>query len=159
MVDYQLLARRGDTHCFGNIRMKSLFLTIAIMGLGGCASIVDGSSQSLSVKTTSGATDVAGSQCSLTNNKGTWYITTPGSVTVHRSYDALNVKCDHKGYISNTVSTESATKGMAFGNILFGGIIGAGVDMSTGAAYDYPNPIIVPLTPGKVAGSEAAPTS
>jgi hypothetical protein len=28
---------------------------------------------------------------------------------------------------------------MAFGNILFGGVIGAGVDVYNGAAYDYPN--------------------
>lgn len=35
----------------------------------------------------------------------------------------------------------SKTKGMAFGNIVFGGVIGAGVDMADGAAYDYPNEI------------------
>jgi hypothetical protein len=34
---------------------------------------------------------------------------------------------------------------MAFGNILFGGFIGAGVDMSTGAAYDYPDLIHVAM--------------
>ena len=32
---------------------------------------------------------------------------------------------------------------MAFGNILFGGVIGAGVDIATGAAYDYPELIVV----------------
>jgi hypothetical protein len=35
--------------------------------------------------------------------------------------------------------------GLAFGNILFGGLIGAAVDVGTGAAYDYPSPIIVNL--------------
>lgn len=35
---------------------------------------------------------------------------------------------------------------MAFGNLLFGGVIGAGVDIGTGAAYDYPNLISVPFT-------------
>jgi hypothetical protein len=30
--------------------------------------------------------------------------------------------------------------------------------MSTGAAYDYPNPIVVPLTPGKTAKADS-PTS
>jgi hypothetical protein len=139
--------------------MRSLLLVVTLVGLGGCASIVDGSSQSLSVKTVADGSDVAGSQCSLTNNKGSWYVTAPGTVTIHRSYDALNVKCDHDGYTSNTVSTDSATKGMAFGNLLFGGLIGAGVDMSTGAAYDYPNVITVPLTPAKVAKSSGAPTS
>ena len=40
---------------------------------------------------------------------------------------------------------KSFTKGMAFGNILFGGIIGAGVDISTGAAFDYPSLISVQM--------------
>jgi hypothetical protein len=34
---------------------------------------------------------------------------------------------------------------MAFGNIIAGGIIGAGVDIHTGAAYDYPVSISVLL--------------
>jgi len=34
---------------------------------------------------------------------------------------------------------------MAFGNIIAGGIIGAGIDMSTGAAYDYPSLITVEM--------------
>ncbi|KFI09060.1 hypothetical protein JN27_00380 [Massilia sp. BSC265] len=28
---------------------------------------------------------------------------------------------------------------MAFGNIIFGGVVWAGVDVASGAAYDYPN--------------------
>jgi hypothetical protein len=38
-------------------------------------------------------------------------------------------------------------KSIAFGNILFGGVIGAGVDMASGAAYDYPTVISVLMTP------------
>jgi hypothetical protein len=139
--------------------MKGYLWLAALVGLGGCASIVDGSNQSLSVKTVSSGADLAGSQCTLTNNKGTWYVTTPGSVTIHRSYDAVNVKCEHDGYVAATASSDSTTKGMAFGNILFGGLIGAGVDMSTGAAYDYPNPIIVPMMPAKIVKSDDFPRS
>jgi hypothetical protein len=35
--------------------------------------------------------------------------------------------------------------GVAFCNILAGGIIGAAVDMSSGAAYKYPAQVIVPM--------------
>ena len=35
---------------------------------------------------------------------------------------------------------------MAFGNILIGGVIGVGVDVATGAAYDYPDLITVQMT-------------
>ncbi len=145
--------------------MSKNLLTITILGslllTTGCASIVDGSSQSLSVTTISGGTTVSGAQCQLNNNKGTWFVDTPGSVTVHRSYDALNVACTDPGYTANVVSIKSSTKAMAAGNILFGGIIGVGVDMGTGAAYDYPGLITVPMTavPSPVAGVVPKPVS
>jgi hypothetical protein len=127
----------------------NLIRFVPLLALGACASILDGSSQSLSVKTVSSGNDVAGAQCSLTNDKGVWYVVSPGSVTVHRSYDPLNVKCEFNGYTPNTGAVPSGTKGLAFGNILFGGLIGAAVDVGTGSAYDYPNPIIVNLQPAK----------
>jgi hypothetical protein len=34
---------------------------------------------------------------------------------------------------------------MMFGNILAGGIIGGAIDAGTGAGYDYPTTITVPL--------------
>jgi hypothetical protein len=35
---------------------------------------------------------------------------------------------------------------MLAGNIIFGGVIGGGVDVATGAAYDYPALITNPLS-------------
>ncbi|MDD4936522.1 MAG: hypothetical protein PHT60_12195 [Acidiphilium sp.] len=124
------------------------FLPLVILfPIVGCASIVDGTRQTLSVETISDGQSVAGAQCSLKSNKGTWFVNTPGTVSVHRGYDKLNVKCAKSGYQPGIEAVASSTKGMAFGNILFGGIIGAGVDMSTGAAYDYPDLIKVPIQP------------
>ncbi len=125
--------------------MRNFVMLLGVFGLGACASIVDGSSQSLSVKTVSKGSELVAASCEMKNDKGVWFVTTPGSVTVHRSVEDMNVKCSHDGYSPNILSVKSATKAMAFGNILFGGIIGAGVDISTGAAYDYPNPIVVDL--------------
>jgi len=48
---------------------------------------------------------------------------------------------------------------MAFGNIIFGGVIGAGVDISTGAAYDYPSLITVMMGKSGVAVSPHAPAA
>jgi phosphoketolase len=48
------------------------------------------------------------------------------------------VTCDKSGMPTTTASFKSSTKGMLAGNIIFGGAIGAGVDMASGAAYDYP---------------------
>ncbi len=70
----------------------------------------------------------------------------------------MSVKCSKAGYVTNVTSVQSATEGMAFGNILFGGLIGAGVDMSTGAAYDYPNPITIELQPVVIKQGAPPPT-
>lgn len=134
-----------------------LAIAAATLALSGCASIVGGTNQSLSVDTVSNGAEIAGAQCALANDRGTWFVTTPGTVTVHRSYDALNVKCTDTGYQPAVVTSASSTKGMAFGNILFGGLIGAGVDMSTGAAYDYPKLITVPMTPTTIPAPMPAP--
>lgn len=88
---------------------------------------------------------MAGANCKLENPKGTWFITTPGSVTIHRAYDDLSIYCTKTGEQPGLARAKSSTKGMAFGNILFGGVIGAGVDAATGAAYDYPTLITVQL--------------
>lgn len=155
---------RGEKMEHLGMRMAALATLLVVILAAGCASIVDGSSQSLSVKTIAEGAEISGAQCTLNNNKGTWFVTTPGTVTVHRSYDAMNIKCTHQDYQPSMITSTSSTKGMAFGNILFGGLIGAGVDMGTGAAYDYPTLITVPLTPltvpnPPVASPPASPTS
>lgn len=109
---------------------------------GGCASIVSGQNQTVSVSTP----DCPGASCELTNDKGRWYVpTTPGSVVVNRSYADLLVRCTKGEYEPAYRSVPSSTKGMAYGNILFGGVIGAGVDIVNGSAYDYPAEIQVSM--------------
>lgn len=126
-----------------SMKVRACIAAVAITQLFGCASIVSGHNQSISVDATSDSGQVVGALCTLTNNKGTWYVTTPGTTTVHRSYGDLGVRCEKKSDSPGIASVKSHTKGMAFGNILFGGIIGAGVDMKTGAAYDYPTLITI----------------
>lgn len=132
--------------------MKAFHPTIRVLALGiiaplftGCASIVSGQNQSLSVETLQAGKPLSGANCKLDNDKGSWFVTTPGSVTVRRSGDALNLRCEKEGSEPGAVAVPSATKGMAFGNILFGGFIGGAVDISSGAAFDYPVLIQVPM--------------
>lgn len=128
-------------------RVPSITTAILInaLALSGCASIVSGTQQSVSVvaqKPDSSA--VSGVSCSFTNGKGQWFAPAPGSVTVHRAYSPLVVQCEHPDWVGGA-EVKSSTKPMAFGNILLGGVIGAGVDIGTGAAYDYPQLITVPM--------------
>lgn len=127
-------------------KIALLSATISFSLLTSCASVVNGTHQTISVLTS----PEKEAQCTLTNNKGKWYLNkTPGSVVVHRSYNDLVVSCEKQGYATSIMQVKSKTKGAAFGNILLGGAIGAGVDMANGAAYEYPLEIKVPLKPSK----------
>lgn len=119
--------------------MKNTLLSFALIALTGCASITGTTNQSVSVQTKepTGA-EVVGATCELANKKGKWFVTTPGSVGISRSNDDIQVNCTKDGYAPGRQGVVSDTKGMMFGNILFGGGIGAIVDHNTGAAYEYP---------------------
>lgn len=81
---------------------------------------------------------MVGATCELANKKGKWFVTTPGSVGISRSNDDMQVNCTKDGYAPGRQGVVSDTKGMMFGNIIFGGGIGAIVDHNSGAAYEYP---------------------
>lgn len=129
--------------------LKNLFLlsvaTISVCTLTGCASIVSGTQQKIAVSTG----HVGGASCSFENNKGSWELAhTPGVVTVNRSYNDLKVHCWKPGYKTAVMTVPSNTRALAFGNVIFGGLIGAGIDVADGAAYHYPETILVPLYRG-----------
>lgn len=138
---------------------KGLALVCASLGmtmLTGCASIVNGQNQVVSVETRYKGQALVGANCQLNNGKGTFFVTTPGTVTVHRAYDDMNVKCEKEGLNPGITAVKSSTKPMAFGNVLFGGVIGAAVDAGSGAAYDYPTLITVIM---EEAVTQAAPVA
>lgn len=126
--------------------MKSRFAILASMVMlsTGCSSITGTTGQSVSLQTRdkTGA-EVPGAACELTNNKGKWFVTTPGSVQIRRSNDDMLVQCTKTGQETGQASVVSDTKGSMFGNIIFGGGIGAVIDHNTGSAYEYPTLIQV----------------
>jgi hypothetical protein len=124
--------------------MKVFVFSCALV-LSGCATITTGQNQSVSVETKAKGAAVAGASCKLQNDKGTWFVQTPGSVTVNRAYGDMMVNCSHDKFGSGSAVVSSSTKAMAFGNILIGGVIGAAVDVGTGSAYDYPSLISLEL--------------
>lgn len=119
--------------------------------LTGCASVTNGSRQMISLQAIDAYGTVPGANCMLTNSKGTWYARTPAFVTVHRDYGRLLVRCEKAGYDSGLLTAKSYTKGTVFGNLLIGGVIGAGVDIGDGSAYNYPQYITVTMTPRNAA--------
>jgi hypothetical protein len=120
---------------------------LALLGcaLGaGCASVSGGNTQKMYVQAQAqDGTPVAGADCSLSNDKGTWRIQSPGDTSITRSNKRMEVKCDKSPLPQGVVSVESATRGAMFGNLIVGGVVGAVIDHSSGAAYEYPEMIKV----------------
>jgi len=125
------------------VRTAAAVAIIASSLLTGCASIVSGTTQLVTVEARNQGQLVNGATCKLQNAKGVFYVTSPGTVSVHRSRDDLIVQCDKENIKPGLVSIKSSVKGMTFGNILVGGLIGVAVDQSSGAAFDYPAAIMV----------------
>jgi hypothetical protein len=112
--------------------------------LSGCATIMEGTAQSVQVATTpSGAT------CTVSRAGATLgqIASTPGSVRIDKSKNDLSVTCAEAGFHTATVTQSPHFVGTTFGNIVAGGLIGAAVDASTGANYEYPSQVILTLAP------------
>ena len=122
--------------------MSMVALAAAGIALSGCASIVEGTSQSVAVT----STPVDGARCTLTNSQGTWYVTTPGNANVHKTKTDLNVACTKDGYQDASLVVPPHFNGATLGNVIAGGVIGIGIDAATGANFNYPENISVPMT-------------
>lgn len=128
--------------------------------LSGCASIVKGSTASIAIA----SPPVTGATCTLSSGQGSWSVMTPGAVSVERSKEDIQIRCVKDGYQDGIAVIPSNFEGWTVGNLIFGGIIGVGVDAATGAMNDYPNSFQVPMLKAEPAppakpSDKAAPTS
>jgi TonB family protein len=122
------------------------------VAVSGCATIVEGTTQPVSVS----SAPEQGAQCTLVNSQGTWYLTTPGSTTVHKTKTDLKVTCNKPGYEQGQVVAASHFGAATAGNVISGGLVGIGVDAASGANYHYDSPIVVTLGPRTTAPSASA---
>ena len=118
--------------------VRNITIIFFFIFLNGCASITESKNQSMSVTTG----DITGAMCTLSNSKGSYFVnSTPGTVSVRNACDPLAITCTKKGYVPSNPAAgtvQDKAKSMAWGNIVFGGIIGIAVDRSTGAGCQYP---------------------
>ena len=116
------------------------FLLLAFL-LTGCASITRGTKEVFVVDSNPQDAEVRLSTGQVAR--------TPASFEVGRR-DTLTVFVSKPGYKNRTLIIQSevgggGAAGMA-GNVLLGGIIGAGIDAGTGAMYEHkPNPLMIQL--------------
>ena len=125
--------------------MHKLLAIVSLLAVTGCASITGSKLQPVSVQTIHDNKEVAGIGCTLTNDAGKWFVTTPGSVTVQKSTGDLAVDCAKDISITGHETVVSKSNTAVWGNIIAGGGIGYIIDRNTGAGFDYPNSITVIL--------------
>ncbi|WP_296819024.1 translation initiation factor 2 [Brevundimonas sp.] len=133
---------------------RALTLAVAAGSLAACATVTRGSSQDFVVESTPPGAAVAtsnGFQCDAT----------PCTFRMPRR-PGFDVTVSMDGYVTQTVTVDSSMSsggGVALaGNVLIGGVVGAGVDAASGALNDLtPNPLHVTLlTPAQHAEAERA---
>ena len=102
-------------------------LLIAVRLAIGCATIIHGSSQDINISSAPDQAEVwiDGARMGMT----------PTKVTLKRKDDYL-VTVKKEGYKEATIKIEGSTSAWIIGNVVFGGIIGCGIDLITGGAYD-----------------------
>lgn len=130
--------------------MRLAILAAFALILSGCASVIDGTSQSIGF-----ASNPPGADCEAwRDGKLVARITTPNTVTVKKTKHDINVTCKMDGYHDSTDYLKSEIQDATWGNILLGGGIGWAIDSASGADNKYSEQItltMVPLQPGEVA--------
>lgn len=130
--------------------MKTKLLMLALVAAcTGCASITGDSSQKVRVETLDEhGVAIAGAKCTLQNDFGTTTGDSGTHIATHRSSKDLHIECKKDGYPDANATAVSRVNGGMFGNIIFGGGVGAIIDHNKGTAYTYPE--WVKLVFGKV---------
>ena len=137
------------------LAVQALTLAGLSVSLPACATITRGTTQEFVIESSP-----PGARASTSN--GFSCEATPCTFRMPRK-DAFTVTITREGYVAQTHSIESGMSGgggaALAGNILVGGLIGAGVDATSGALNDLtPNPLIVTLeAEGAATAAPAAP--
>lgn len=120
--------------------MSKISVVVLSLAMVGCASITSESTQLVRVD----AIDEEGvivqdTQCDLANDKGVFSAEAGKHAVIRKSASNLNIICksDSREDRAEGTAISRAGAGM-FGNILFGGAVGAVIDHNRGTAYNYP---------------------
>lgn len=126
------------------LRAGAAALLACVVLASGCATITGSETQAILVATNDESGEaVAGADCKLSNNNGSWSVKSPGTATVRKSAEDLLVRCEMEDRAPGTARVVSKMNVGMVGNVVFGGAIGVIIDHTRGTAYDYPNQVRV----------------
>jgi hypothetical protein len=131
-------------------------VAICAAALGGCSSIIEGTSQEITINT-----NPAGASCVLMREGQPIGSVnpTPGIILLVKKtkYD-ITIACDRPGFDQATFLNHSGAAGATFGNIILGGGIGWAIDSASGADNKYESPVNLTLVPKAAVAQPGAPT-
>ena len=117
---------------------------VSAFWIAGCATIVKGTTQTVSIDTPG----VIGAVCELSSpGIGTQSVTTPATIELEKSQHNISTTCRKSCFQDGVGVIASYSEGMAAGNILFGGVIGLGVDAASGAMNKYADRTTIVMIP------------
>lgn len=136
------------------MRFRCLCAAGAVLILGGCSTIVEGTSQEIVLNT-----NPNGASCAL-EREGVVIARvdpTPGAATIKKTKHDITISCTRDGFHQATFFNKSGAAGATFGNIVAGGLVGWAVDSASGADNKYTSPVNLTLVP--ITDPAPAPTS
>lgn len=126
------------------MNVRNMFVAPVLIPLAACASIATGTDQPINVS----SYPVDGARCVIESPTGEkWAVTTPGAVNVPKTKHDLTATCTKEAEYSGQRVIASEVEPWVFGNIILGGLIGAGIDWATGAIHQYPDSLSINMAP------------
>jgi len=140
----------NDTMCWLRVRLCSLAI-LSLVGMPGCATIIHGKNQTVSVSSTPQGADV------LVDGQPRGK--TPLKTDLRRGQSHV-VEVTKPGYLSETVMTTTKLNPTPLLNAVIGGGVGIVVDLATGSATDVtPGGVSVNLAPQVATPSAVRPAA
>lgn len=128
--------------------MKKLYLVLLLVAsvfLHGCASMAEGDTESLVIITDRNH-DRTATVCEASNGKDTWSVLYPFQVEIDSSGKDITIECDNGEQSGSAVIESTVQGGFLASNILIDFcIFSCIIDFSTGAIYEYPDTVRVPM--------------
>jgi hypothetical protein len=129
--------------------------TLALVLVSGCATIVTGASEGVTVES-----DPSGATCSVARGQEQLAAisATPAQVTLTKGWSDLAVDCKKEGNATSKITVPSSFQPWTLGNILLGGVIGIAIDAASGAITEYPKVITLFLAPSEFSSEQERDT-
>jgi len=124
--------------------MRFCATVFAAVALSGCASIIEGTSQTIAV-----STNPVGADCELQREGQVIgrVTSTPSAIVVEKTKHDITIVCRKEGYQDAAFLNHSGIEDATWGNIVLGGGIGWAIDSASGADNKYTTPVNISMVP------------